>query len=536
MKYPNLIQQITELIMLDIRYFDNDITLTSPTAVRVLPETLKQLFSTYTIGGFILFSENLQDITQIVQLVTSLQIQAPTGFIAIDQEGGIINRIKQSTPTVGNMALGMINNPNITKETAKMIGNELVSLGINVNFAPCADVNSNSLNPIIGVRSFSNDRQVVALHSKAYIAGLKESGIISCAKHFPGHGDVELDSHLGRSCVNKNLQDFATNDLYPFEFLIQQVDSPDMLMTAHIVIPALDNGLIFSSVTNSHIPTPATFSKPIMQHLLREQLNYQGIVISDALDMQAISNYFTPVEASVYALKAGADILLMPISIHNPQEITNFVAYIEQIVQLANTDNELATRITQSYNRVKKLKQQKLLNKITTSSLDIVGCDKHLQFSKLTAQIGIVFNKNSCLPWQNTYNDNILLLSTQEKILPTLQDILKSFGYNNIEIITTYNHDDIMAKIKFADKIVIATYNIKEYNKHLDEIIENLNQLNKLYVVMSCANPYDHLYINNIKTNVLVFGCSGFDQTNYKRNHFTLNLMAAMQLIFTPIN
>lgn len=310
---PSLQQVLGQKLMLDLRYYCEQPV--APGACRTpltqLPPALAELISKHHIGGVILFAENLQHPEQIVTLNQQLQQAAAaqgTGlplFIGIDQEGGRVARLprQQSTSFSGNMAIGATfaeHGNRFATEVGEIMAKELLSLGINVNFAPTVDVNVNPQNPVINVRSFGEDPQQVAILGKAMTEAMQQQGMLVSLKHFPGHGDTHVDSHLGLPRVDHTKQQIEQVDLLPFAQIIKDA-APAMIMTAHIQFPALDSST-FSSKTGEQMIKPATLSRSILTGVLREQLNYKGLIVTDALDMAGISHFFTVPQAVIETL------------------------------------------------------------------------------------------------------------------------------------------------------------------------------------------------------------------------------------------
>ena len=289
-------------------------------------DEVRKVIADYKLGGVILFRENVSNTAQTTRLTDGLQKSVSNDIplmISIDQEGGLVTRLQTGTNMPGNMALGATRDLELTREVSKAIGDEVHSLGINVNFAPSVDVNSNYLNPVIGIRSFGSDVDLVSQMGVSYIRGLQDAKVAGSAKHFPGHGDTATDSHFGLPTVDKSLEEFKAVDLKPFEAAVDA--GVDMLMTAHIVVPALDDSKIITK-DGIEMGTPATLSKKILTDLVRDEMQYDGIVITDALNMKAISDNFTEPEAVVETLSAGADIALMPTSIRKPSDVAKLDA------------------------------------------------------------------------------------------------------------------------------------------------------------------------------------------------------------------
>lgn len=227
----------------------------------------------------------------------------------------------------------------------KATGEELNALGINMNFGPVLDVNLNPDNPVIGVRSFGEDPQLVAQLGKAYIKGLHQSGTASTAKHFPGHGDTAVDSHLGLPEVPYDIDRLKKVELYPFQ---QAMDAGiDAVMTAHVTFPKIDDTKAISKKDGMEIAIPATLSYKVLTGLMREDMGFNGVVVTDAMNMGAIADHFGAVDAAIRAVKAGADILLMPVGI---KEVA------KGLYDSVNSGDISITKIEQSVERILTMK------------------------------------------------------------------------------------------------------------------------------------------------------------------------------------
>lgn len=338
---------ITQKLVLDFRYFcQTPATEEHPCQepVTELPDSIKHLLATYPLGGVILFAENIQSIEQTVRLIDSMQQvslnsrhQTPL-LITIDQEGGIVKRLSSewSTGFAGNMAIAAMpahERSEMAFSVGKIIGAELSALGINVNHSPVLDVNSDPTNPVIHVRSFSDQPELVAELGAAMARGFHASNIAATAKHFPGHGNTATDSHIGLPVVNSDRETVYAYDLAPFAHLIENKLSP-MIMTAHIQFPALDDHRLVTK-NGGKVIAPATLSKKIITGLLRKEMLYDGLVISDALNMKAISELFEPVEAVRLTFDAGVDLALMPLAIRSPEDIKLFEKMLSSLTAYA---------------------------------------------------------------------------------------------------------------------------------------------------------------------------------------------------------
>lgn len=257
----------------------------------------RELLSERRLAGVCLFGRNVADRYQLADYLAEARSLAGDDLIvAIDQEGGGVLRVLDVPFPPPAMALGAADDVALTEAVAAATGRALAGIGINLDFAPVADVNSNPLNPVIGDRSFGADPALVGRHVAAFVRGLQSSGVGATLKHFPGHGDTSLDSHLALPTVERSLTDLRHTELPPFQAGFAA--GAAAVMSAHIVLPALEPGL------------PATLSRKALRDLLRDELGYDGLVITDALDMKAISERYSAGAAAVMALRAGADLPL----------------------------------------------------------------------------------------------------------------------------------------------------------------------------------------------------------------------------------
>ncbi|HTF40370.1 MAG TPA: beta-N-acetylhexosaminidase, partial [Propionibacteriaceae bacterium] len=276
------------------------------------------------LGGVCLFAQNISSPGQLRSLTDAILAANPYAIIAIDEEGGDVTRLFSATgaPFPGNAVLGRLDDLDTTRDTAAAIGWWLRRAGCTVNFAPCVDVNSRSDNPVIGVRSFSSDAECVARHGRAWVQGLQSTGVAASAKHFPGHGDTAQDSHVSLPVVNRSLDELRRSELQPFVAAIEA--GCRLIMTSHILLPQVDP---------NH---PATMSRIVLHDLLRGELGFSGVVVSDALDMAGASGSLGMAGAAVAALQAGCDLLCL-----GTENTDTQLADIERAVGSAVADGTL---------------------------------------------------------------------------------------------------------------------------------------------------------------------------------------------------
>jgi beta-N-acetylhexosaminidase len=322
-----------------------------------------RLIENYPFGGFILFSHNLKEPKQILSLCRSLweiSEDAPP-FVAIDQEGGRVHRLPAPfTHFPPAATLGRTANPELPYKVGVATARELSAVGINLNFSPVLDVNSNPTNPVIGDRALSFDPEQVTQLGWSVVRGLRTGGIIPCAKHFPGHGDTSEDSHLVLPIVKKDNASLRAVELKPFVYACQnQVES---LMTAHVLYPALDPQY------------PATLSQKIIADLLRKELCYEGVVFGDDMEMKAIAENYRLEEASALSVGAGVDVLMFC----HQQEAA--VRAFEFLHREAEKNKEIRTRMNESDQRIRRLKERFLKSPAGVCEEDLnnrIGLPEH---------------------------------------------------------------------------------------------------------------------------------------------------------------
>jgi beta-N-acetylhexosaminidase len=293
------------------------------------------------LAGVCLFGENIVSDHQVAQLCAQIRAANPAAVIAIDEEGGDVTRLAAATgsPYPGNAVLGRLDDLGLTAAVARAVARRLAAAGVTLNLAPVADINSNPFNPVIGVRSFGSDADVAARHTAAWTAAHEEVGVATSVKHFPGHGDVAVDSHLDLPILDIDPALLRSRELRPFRAAIEA--GARTVMTSHIVVPHLD-------------PTgPATFSAPILGGLLRGELGFTGVIVSDALDMHGASGEIGIPAAAVRALAAGVDLLC--IGTRNTDE--QLAAIDAEIVAAIASGALPAARLAEAASRVAGLAQ-----------------------------------------------------------------------------------------------------------------------------------------------------------------------------------
>src|SRR5574337_1530240 len=330
-------------------------------------EILETFVQDLTPGGLILFGRNLGSPEEIAALTGALQVVSPTPlFFAIDQEGGKVARLQPPfTKWPAASVYGAVGSTELTYATAHAIARELMAVGINMNMAPVLDVLSNPANPVMAGRCYGSNAHVVAQHGIACYRGLTEEGVIAVGKHFPGHGDTTVDSHLALPVVPHDVRRLSTVELAPFAAAVGA--GIPALMTAHLLVPALDS------------ERPATLSRRILTDLLREEMGFDGLVISDDLLMQGIADSTSPGEASVQFLEAGGDLMLI---CHDEAAQRQAVLAVAEAVETGRLSE---ARLQVSCDRVAVAKAQHLRHQATVPAAEIravVGCGAHRRLAE----------------------------------------------------------------------------------------------------------------------------------------------------------
>lgn len=313
------------------------------------------------VGGFIFFSRNISDKNQLIKLLDNLKkennINKIPLFLSIDEEGGLVSRLSSLVANLKNPSnLGKVNDLELSYSYGENLGLKLSSFGFNLNFAPVLDINSNPSNPVIGNRAYGKTAQSVSDHGLSLLEGIKSQGVIPTGKHFPGHGDTTVDSHLDLPLVYKTLDELREMELVPFKNAIE--NDIGMLMVAHILYPNIDGDF------------PSSMSSVIIDNILRDDLGYDGVVISDDMTMGAIVENYSIQEAGIRFLKAGGDIILIS---HGPG---NSDLIIDRIKEEIDRGQLTIDEVEEKVYRILRLKEQYKLDSNHINELDIEEINK----------------------------------------------------------------------------------------------------------------------------------------------------------------
>ncbi len=581
-------EKISQMIIPAIRTWDEE----NVTDLSAVPE-LKEALSRHQYGGIILFGANITGAEQVTRLLDDLQknnleIQGVSSHIPyltpVDEEGGIVIRLSTGTRMTGNMAIGATPNAAENAETTgRILGEELAAVGFNADFAPDIDVNNNPANPVIGTRSFSDDPNLVSELGVSYSKGLSYSNIIATYKHYPGHGDTGTDSHIGTASVEKTYDELLTTELVPFKNAIES--GADMIMTAHITYPLIDEEKIFGDGTKGYYP--ATMSGKMITDILRTDLGYSGVVVTDALEMKAIdtaglvpgeegsAEYKINVAREV--INAGVDILLIPTDLNNAEAAAFYDEYISGIAAKVEAGEISKERIDESVKRILMLKAKYGILDINGSGTTAESIDERVAGAKETVGskahhdtemeiarqvITVAKNDEKTLPLTNGSMKILFLgrLQGDSVAIDYAINELKNNGYINsdsdISVDFYYDSsaddklhytDEMKEKISQADVVIGFSYasgssildNENPQNIALWSAIEDTHKAGGKFILISENLPYDAATYNDADAIVLAYLGSGLgiDPTRDAESSQGMparnaNVVAAIETVF----
>ncbi|HET6711279.1 glycoside hydrolase family 3 protein [Amycolatopsis sp.] len=469
-------------------------------------DTPAQVIEKYHLGGVIYFNndsrDNFDDPVQVAKLSNGLQQAAIRSGahiplqIAADQEGGTVTRMGAPATEFPNaMAISAGRDTNRATQAATILGRELRAVGINQDFAPDADVNSNPVNPVIGVRSFSGQPGLASDFVTAEVQGFEKS-VAATAKHFPGHGAAPTDSHTGLPRIDSTEAQWRATDVPPFKAAIAA--GVDSIMSAHIQFPSLDPSL-----------EPATLSKPIITDRLRGELGYNGVVITDSLEMEGVRKLHSDAEIPVLALKAGVDQLLMPVHLD---------LAINSVLAAVKSGDIPMQRIDQSVLRVLKLKFQRgiLFSPFVAPGkvMQTVGIPSSLATAQDIADRGItaIANDAGLLPLKQR-PATTLVTGWGVSTTASLAQKLTAHGtaataYQTGQAPTDAQIAQAVAKAQSADLVVVLTNNIGTYPLQT-KLLDALQATGKPVVAVAAQIPYDAGYPSTVRTWLATYGYIG---------------------------
>jgi len=520
LQHMTLEEKVGQLFVVEV--FGQDALAVTPEAAarnQVLygVSTPAQVIDKYKPGGVIYFDarrgpDNVREPRQIATLSNGLQEAATSQrqpiplLISTDQEGGavVFRLVEPATAMPGNMALGAGRSAEDAHRSAEVIGTELASVGINQNYAPVADVNINPANPVIGVRSIGEDPDLVSELVAAQVDGYHDGGVSSAAKHFPGHGDTAVDSHFGLPEVTHTRAQLEQIDLPPFRAAIER--GVDTIMTAHVVVRSLDPS-----------GAPATMSEPILTGLLREELGFDGLVVTDALDMGGATSTYPPDVAPVQAFKAGADQLVLA-----PQMDVAYNAVLDAV-----RSGEISKkRLDESVYRILRLKLLKGLFDDpfvdVEEAVKVVGAPDHLADAQDITDRTTTLVKNDAGVLPLSADPRSVLVTGWGVATTSLLGAAIGQRGQTVDVFetgTTPNQariDAAVARADAADLVVVSTMNAASVDPNTglptasalaqQQLVKALLATGKQVVVSGMRNPYDISYFTGAPTYLATYG------------------------------
>lgn len=443
------------------------------------------------IGGVILFARNVDNPQQLAALCKSIHKAAKyPALIAIDQEGGMVARLREQngfTESPGAMALASAqDNEQQTETVSTILGTEMCSLGINWNYAPSVDISYNAQNPTVGTRSFGNDNQIVSQMAAAAVRGFQKAGVAACAKHFPGLGDTAIDTHLELAALDTDMDYLLENDMLPYRTAVEA--DLATIMTTHTLFTTLDKTY------------PATLSPHIVQRLIREELAYEGVVVSDCMEMRAISDNYGAGESAVLGILAGLDIILMSHTRSMQKEA------FQAMLDAAHSGRVPLETIDRANARIEQLKAQ---YKIAPSDInaDSIANAEHRRISLEAARAGLILIKQNTdllpLPEQSKAkiglvefashmdsevmerNEASAFASLLQKARPDIEIISLNPSSSPTEII-----EQAQKLASSVDILLVATRNAHMMPSQ-KTIAEDLLNRAENSILLALRNPYD---------------------------------------------
>ncbi|MBS7430231.1 beta-N-acetylhexosaminidase [Virgibacillus sp. 19R1-5] len=446
-----------------------------------LSSEIIELISEKKIGSVILFSRNIRSEGQIKSLTSAIQNIAQDSchyhpiLIATDQENGVVSRLQHLTPLPGNMALGAVNDLNITRKVSLATANALRQVGINMNLAPVLDVNNNPSNPVIGTRSFGENSNHVAKHGIAFLKGHQAEKVYVSAKHFPGHGNTSTDSHIELPVVSNSLEELKQIELRPFMEVIK--NNVDSIMVNHVHYSSLDDSV-----------TPASLSKNIVYRLLRNELGFEGVILTDCLEMNAISESVGVGGGAVKALQAGADMIMVS---HTYEAQLEAISSIKQAVQKGTITIE---QINRSVNRIFRLKSKysdiKTTIKINNEELSRLSYSKAISVVHHSGILPIKENEKISVIW---VSDNSYTKAEDNQVK---QLSVKAFIKNDIfcehvvENTTPVKELEQVTNEAIKSEYILLLFNANAVSDSIQSMVNIFLQKNRKLIVFALRSPY----------------------------------------------
>ncbi|MFD1735439.1 glycoside hydrolase family 3 N-terminal domain-containing protein [Bacillus salitolerans] len=467
---------------------------------KTMPNSVKELIHEYHIGSIILFGRNIGTPEEVLALTSELQLEAKKAgylyplLICTDQENGVVRRLGEgATMFPGAMALGATGIPEYAYDIGYASALELKALGINWNLAPVLDVNNNPDNPVIGVRSFGELPEAVSEFGRASMKGMQAAGVVTTLKHFPGHGDTNIDSHYNLPTISHGIERLHEVELRPFRDAIR--DGADTVMTAHIYFPTIEY----------EYGVPATLSKRIITGLLREELGFDGVVTTDCMEMNAISQTIGVERGSVEAIKAGVDLIMVS------HRFNWQVRTMNEIIKSVHNGEIAEEHIDQALARIMKLKEKyvhwdDLSITHQHNQLEIVGCKEHADLAyKVYQQAVTLVTDNGILPLPRSQRHRIFVVYPKKNTTMAVEDQRYS-SFNLGSVIREFNQstdsyqfnneleaweiDEIVNKALQYDSVIVGTLTALPGSSQI-HLINKMREKGCSLIIIAMRSPYD---------------------------------------------
>lgn len=466
-----------------------------------VPPEFERFLRDYQVGNVILFSRNIQNARQTRALCDDLQriVREATGhpaIISVDQEGGMVSRMcPDGTNIPGAMAEAASGDPQNAYEAGLLTGRELRALGIRLNLAPVMDVNSNPDNSLIGVRSFGETSEIVAEYGVQMMKGLQAGGVLTTLKHFPGHGDTVVDSHLGLPSVSRTAEQLAEKELVPFKTAIDA--GADFIMTAHILFPNIEPKRV-----------PAPLSHRILTGILREQLGFRGVILTDCLEMNAIKNFYGTANGALAAFQAGADMVCIS---HHFDLAEQAAELVEAAVKDGRLDEAVLDRAVA---RIRPYRER--VNAGEDPTLDVVGCDAHRRTAARVSRQSVTLVRagrgGSVVAGETAFVGPYGVSTTQVS-----DDVSKEFSFpgemakrlGGRAVYIGQNPDEseidrVARQVKDCRTVVVGTYNGHIFRGQI-ALANRLCREHDHVIAVALRNPYDLGFIDQSAAAVAVY-------------------------------
>lgn len=471
-------------------------------------DSIREMIQTYYVGSIILFSRNIESPKQVFQLIQELQqLAEEAGYvhpilISVDQENGVIRRLVNGMSLLpGAMSLGSTQNPLYAEESYRASAEELSKLGITWNLAPVADVNNNPDNPVIGVRSFGDNPKIVANFVANAVEGIQRE-IAATLKHFPGHGDTTVDSHLSLPIIEHDLTHLRQNEFIPFKSGIKA--GAASIMLAHVYFPKIEAERVPASLSNKVV------------NILRKELDYQGVIVTDCLEMNAIAETIGTETAGVKALENGIDIAMISHTFEKQ------ASTIKRAIKKATEDSAFLTILKESDKRVLAFYQKhgRWTNQETFDSDNFLAMvNNHEKLAREIYQKSEMFSQMPSITWKK--DESLLVITFENTIFSKVEDpnhlavplekVISEYS-DNFRIYTVSNEDTVETTIKKIgdisssyDHLLMTTYNIRSDKDKQALIYQALHEKTSEIALIALRNPYDAKWVSDLFAYITPF-------------------------------